>query len=60
LILHKNIEEALDRARIAIVPIPSSSNELTRWKMLLIDEKMRNETAFVVTDNVFIRWRVGF
>lgn len=59
LILHRNIEEALDRAQIAIVPIPSALKERTRWKVLLIDDRMKNQVAITVAKHDFIRWGVS-
>lgn len=43
--MHRNLEEALDRAEIVIVPIPSSPTQPTEWKLLLTREIMRHDTA---------------
>lgn len=45
LMMHRNLEEALDRAEIVIVPIPSSPTQPTEWKLLLTREIMRHDTA---------------
>lgn len=51
--LHKNLELALDRAEIAIVPMPSPTSEENRWKILLIDETKRNQAAVILGSTTF-------
>lgn len=45
--LHRNIEEALDREEIVIVPLAPQPNQLTRWKILLVDDEMGNRDAYL-------------
>lgn len=59
LMLHKNLEMALDAARIAIVPIPTPNVPLSRWKLLVTDESMRDEAALVAVNNKVMKWKVS-
>lgn len=57
--LHKSVEAALDRAQIAIVPIPTNIEDVTRWRILLIDEDIKNDIAIALSKTEFIRWGVS-
>lgn len=58
LLLHKKLEEALDAARIAIVPISGKANEATRWKAILIDKTPSNMEAYLGAQGV-VKWKVS-
>lgn len=46
LLLHKKLEEALDAAKIAIIPIPNPASQEPNWKAILVDKTMSNQMAY--------------
>lgn len=56
--LHQNLEMALDRAQIAIVPIPPEQKGDNRWKIILVDESMREKLA-LGSASPPLYWRVS-
>lgn len=59
LLLHQNIEKALDSARIVIIPIPSPKTTTTSWQLLLIDQSSRNQMVYNDTHGKVL-WKVGY
>ncbi len=59
LILERNLEEALDAAKIAIVPIPAKmkKGEKTEWKIVVTDPTVLNHQATGL-GNAVVKWKV--
>lgn len=57
LLLHKKLEEGLDAARMAIIPIPCTANEATKWKAILLDKTLSNIQAY--GDQGVVKWKVS-
>ncbi|MCJ1464996.1 hypothetical protein MMC07_003611 [Pseudocyphellaria aurata] len=49
LLVHRNIEEALDRGTAVIVPVPAKGSSRSEWKLLLTEESLRNQVAAVTS-----------
>ncbi|KAJ9194380.1 hypothetical protein DTO166G4_1596 [Paecilomyces variotii] len=47
--LNKKIEAALDNGTIVIIPVPGTT---TKWKCILVDEKLRKETCVTLRGQV--------
>lgn len=41
----RKIEETMDRGEVAMAPLPLDKNQLTKWTILLVNPKMKNDTA---------------
>lgn len=46
--VHRNVEVALDRGQICIVPMAPLNNSAPRWKCILLDEGCRHNTALAI------------
>lgn len=57
LLLHKRLEEALDVARIAIVPIIGTADEAAKWKAILIDQTLSSIQAY--EHQGVVKWNVS-
>lgn len=60
--LHRRIEQGLENGSIAIVPIPSAKDQETRWKCLLVDSSLRDQTWAITTtrdDFKCYKWKVS-
>lgn len=60
LILHRKIEEALDRGIGVIVPMPSKDSGPSEWKFLLTNESLREQMAVPMLNWEVIKWKVSF
>ena len=56
--LQNNIGQAFDKARVAIVPIPTKRDEATKWKLLLADNNLKDLEAFRDQRGI-TRWKVN-
>lgn len=57
--LHANIERALDREDIVIVPIPRKGESPREWKIILTNKAMRGDDALFLVGGKSISWNVS-